>query len=76
MVTSLFAFQHPDIPYSYTFDYLNKEALLDLISYDGKHFVTPTGNQYSVLIIDPRCEHFSAPVKAKLETLRRQGAPI
>lgn len=76
VVTSLFAFQHPDIPYSYNFDYLNKEALLDLISYDGKHFMTPSGNQYKVLIIDPRCEHVSAPVKAKLEALRRQGAPI
>lgn len=76
VVTSLFAFQHPDIPFSYNYDYLNKEALLDLISFDGQFFTTPTGGQYRLLIIDKRCRHFSLAVKQKLETLKQQGGLI
>lgn len=76
VVTSLFAHRHPEIPACYNYDYLNKEALLNLISYDGQHFVTPSGNQYQVLIIDKNCIHVSAEVQQKLDALKRQGAPI
>lgn len=76
VVTSLFAHRHPEIPACYNYDYLNKEALLNLITYDGQHFVTPSGNQYQVLIIDKNCIHVSAEVQQKLDALKRQGAPI
>ena len=76
VVTSIFAHKHPEIPFCYNYDYLNKEALLDLISYDGKHFVTPSGSMYQVLIIDKNCIHMSADVQKKLESLKQQGAPI
>lgn len=76
VVTSLFAHKHPEIPASYNYDYLNKEALLELISYDGKHFVTPSGSKYRVLLIDKGCQHMSAAVAKKLETLKQQGAPV
>ena len=76
VVTSLFAHQHPQIPYGYNYDYLNKEALLDLIAWDGEHFVTPSGSQYRVLIIDGKCQHVSADVARKLESFRTKGAPV
>ena len=68
--------QHPDIPFGYQFDYLNKKALLDLITFDGKHFVTPSGNQYKILIIGKGCQHFSPAVEQKLKALEEQGAPV
>ena len=76
VITSLFAHEHPAIPPGYNFDYLNKEALLDLITYDGEHFVTPSGSQYSVLVLSKCCRHMSEPVRAKLADLQRQGAPV
>ena len=76
VVTSLFAHDHPAIPAGYNFDYLNKEALLDLISFDGKDFVTPSGNRYRLLVLSKCCRHMSEPVRAKLDALRRQGAPV
>ncbi len=75
-ITSLFAHQHPAIPAGYNFDYLNKNALFDLITYDGHYFTTPSGARYKIMIISDKCRHFSEPVKQKLEVLRQQGAPI
>ncbi len=76
VITSLFAHEHPAIPPGYNFDYLNKEALLDLIAYDGEHFVTPSGNQYSVLVVSEKCRHMSEAVQAKLAALQQQGATV
>ena len=76
VITSLFAHEHPAIPTGYNFDYLNKDALLDLIAYDGQHFVTPSGSRYRLLVLSKCCRHMSESVRAKLDALRRQGAPI
>ena len=76
MITSLFAHHHPAIPFGYNFDYLNKDALVSLVSYDGRQFVTPSGSSYRVLIIDSHCQHMAPAVVEKLDALRQQGAPI
>lgn len=76
VITSLFAHQHPQIPFGYNYDYLNKKALLDLISFDGKQYTTPSGNQYRLLVISKHCQHFSPDVKQKLQDLKEAGAPI
>ena len=76
VITSLFAHEHPAVPPGYNFDYLNKDALLGLITYDGEHFVTPSGNQYSLLIVSEKCRHMSEAVRAKLAALQQQGAPV
>ena len=75
-VTSIFAHKHPEIPFCYNYDYLNKEALLRLITYDGQYFVTPSGSQYKVLVIDHHCIHMASEVQQKLDQLKQQGAPI
>ena len=76
VITSLFAHEHPAIPLGYNFDYLNKDALLELISFDGQNFVTPSGNRYSLLVLSKCCQHMSEAVQEKLAALRQQGAPI
>ena len=76
VVTSLYAHHPPAIPAGYNYDYLNKEALLDLVSFDGTHFVTPAGARYNVLVVSKDCRHLSSAVSQRLETLRQQGAPV
>ena len=76
VITSLFAHEHPAIPPGYNYDYLNKDALLELISYDGQHFVTPSGSQYSLLVLSKSCNHMSSAILEKLAALKLQGAPI
>ncbi len=76
VVTDLFAHQHPEVPFGYNFDYLNKDALLQLIDFDGQCFTTPSGSRYRVLVLDGHCQHMAPAVTKKLDTLRQQGAPI
>lgn len=76
VVTDLFAHQHPAVPFGYNFDYLNKETLLALVSYDGTAFLTPSGSRYRVLMIDSHCQHMAPAVEQKLEQLRQRGAPV
>ena len=76
VVTSLFGHQTPDLPAGFNYDYLNKDALLDLIQYDGRYLTTPSGSQYSLLVVGKTCRHFSESVVRKIEALRAQGAPI
>ena len=76
VVTDLFAHQHPAIPFGYNYDYLNKDALLSILSYDGRQFVTPAGSSYRLLVIDSHCRHMAPAVVEKLDALRRQGAPV
>ena len=75
-ITSLYAHEHPQVPYCYNFDYLNKEALLNLITFDGERLVTPSGATYRLLVIDKSVIHTSEAVSQKLLTLRQQGAMI
>ena len=75
-VTSLYAHKHPPVPFCYNYDYVNKEALLDLITFDGRHLVSTSGAKYQLLVIDKDVDHLSESVRQKLETLRQQGAVV
>ena len=76
VVTSLFAHKHPDVPASYNYDYVNKEALLSLVDFDGEFITAPSGARYRALVIDSRCVHFAPAVQQKLEALRSKGAVV
>ena len=76
VVTSLFAHKHPDVPASYNYDYVNKEALLSLVDFDGEYITAPSGARYRALVIDSRCCHFAPAVQQKLEALRSKGAVV
>ena len=75
-VTSLYAHQHPQVPPCYNYDYINKEALLDLIAYDGEKLTSKLGASYKLLVIDKSVVHMTEAVKQKIEILRQQGALI
>lgn len=75
-VTSLYAHKHPQVPFCYNYDYINKEALLDLISFDGERLVSTSGAKYRLLVIDKSVIHMSETVQEKIEILRRQGAMV
>ncbi len=76
VITSLYAHVHPAVPDGYNFDYLGKDALLELISWDGEKFVTPSGSSYRILMISKDCYHMSREVSDKIQSLKEGGAPI
>ena len=75
-VTSLFSHRHPEIPTTYAYDYINSEALVQLLSFDGKYLVTPSGMKYRVLAIDSESIIKSPKMIEKIEALRKAGAVI
>ena len=75
-VTSLFSHEHPAIPAGYAYDYINSEALLQLLSFDGRHLTTPSGMKYQLLVIDKNSIVKSKKVIEKIEALKKAGATV
>lgn len=75
-VTSLFGLQHPDIPFTYNYDYINAEALTTLLQFDGKTYTTPNGMQYRLLALDKNTKKMSLKVLRKIVGFVRQGGFI
>lgn len=75
-ITGLFSHVHPDIPDGYDFDYINAEALTDLLSCRDRRLTVPSGMEYRVLAIDKNARKMSLPVLRKIALLAEQGVLI
>jgi hypothetical protein len=75
-ITGLFAHHLPDIPNGYSFDYVNADALQNMISFDGNNLVTKSGMKYRLLALDKNARTMSLPVLRKIAELVGQGAVI
>jgi len=75
-VTALFGSKLPDIPEGYRYDFLNSDALLNILSVSGGKIITPLGMNYMLLVLDPNSIHMPLPVLKKLRTLVQGGAII
>ena len=75
-ITGLFSRHLPDIPAGYSFDYVNADALVNAISYDGKYMTAPSGMKYRLLVLDKNARKMSLPVLRKIANLVKQGAMV
>jgi hypothetical protein len=75
-ITSLFGNKLPDIPEGYNFDFVNSDALLNLLSVENGKLVTPSGMHYNLLVLDPNSIHMPLPVLLKIRELAEQGALV
>jgi alpha-L-rhamnosidase/Glycosyl hydrolases family 2, sugar binding domain/F5/8 type C domain len=73
-LTSQFLHKAPQIPSSYSFDYINADALTHVLTFDGTNLATPSGMKYRVLALDPYSQHMSLPVLRKIRDLVAAGA--
>ena len=75
-ITSLFKDKLPDIPKGYNYDFINSDALINVLTViDGK-LETPSGMQYRVLVLDENAKKMSLPVIKKIRDLVRAGATV
>lgn len=65
-----------DIPSGFDFDYVNAEALLNLLSVRDGRIVTPSGMDYRLLYIPDRITSFTLPTLRKIEKMVAQGAIV
>jgi hypothetical protein len=75
-LTSQFLHSAPQIPAGYNFDYINSDALVHVLTYDGANFATSSGMKYHVLALDPRSQYMSLPVLRKIRDLVAAGAVV
>lgn len=75
-LTALFRDKAPDIPEGYNFDYINADALLNVLTFEDGELATPSGMRYRVLALDPHSQRMSLPVLRKIHDLVRAGAIV
>jgi hypothetical protein len=75
-ITSLFGLKPPAIPEGYNYDFVNADALLNLLSVKDGKLVTPSGMSYEVLVLDENAKKMSLPVLRKIRDLVKAGATV
>ncbi len=75
-ITSLFGKKLPDVPEGYNYDFINPDALINLLSVKDGKLVTPSGMSYRLLVLDSNAVRMSLPVLKKIEKLVKEGATI
>lgn len=75
-ITALFGEKLPDIPEGYNYDFVNADALVNLLATEKGNLTTPGGMEYRVLALDANSEQMSLPVLKKIRDLVRAGAIV
>ena len=75
-ITSLFANKLPDVPEGYNYDFVNADALVNILSVNKGYITTPSGMSYQVLALDPNCKYISLPVLRKISKMIKAGAVV
>jgi hypothetical protein len=75
-ITNLFAEKLPDLPEGYNYDFVNADALLNLLTTQNGMITTPSGMSYRVLALDRNCRQMSLPVLKKIRDLVNAGAIV
>ncbi len=75
-ITSLFGKKPPLVPDGYNYDFINSDALINLLSAKDGMLVTPSGMRYRVLVLDCNASKMSLPVLRKISALVKAGAAV
>ncbi len=75
-ITSLFGEKLPAVPEGYNYDFINEDALINLLSVKNGILVTPSGMSYRVLVLDSNAIKMTLPVLKKIRDLVKAGATI
>ena len=66
----------PHIPDGYNYDFVNADALVNLMTVDDGRIVTPSGMKYRVLVLDPNSRYMTLKVLRKIRDMVNEGAVI
>ena len=75
-ITALFGNKLPDIPDSYNYDFINSDALVNLLSVKGNRIISPFGMNYTLLALDANSRYMPLPVLRKIRSLLEEGAIV
>ena len=76
-LTALFANEPPkDLPTSYAYDFVNADALLNLLQVEGGDLVAPSGARYRALFLSGTSHQMTLPVLRRIAAMANAGATI
>ncbi|WP_369753958.1 glycosyl hydrolase [Flavobacterium sp. WC2409] len=75
-ITSLFGQKQPKIPVGYNYDFVNADALLNVLSVKDGKIVTPSGMHYKILALDTNSQQMTLKVANKIKELVNDGAVV
>lgn len=75
-VTELYGKAMPNVPAGHAYDFVNGDALANLLEAKDGQVATPSGMRYRVLAVDPAVTRMTVPVLRKLAALKAAGVPI
>lgn len=73
-ITAIFGEKLPEIPEGYNYDFVNADALINLLLSKNGEIITPSGMSYRVLVLDENSRYMSLPVLKKIKELAENGA--
>jgi hypothetical protein len=75
-ITALFGEKLPAIPEGYNYDFVNADALQNVLSVNNGLIITPSGMSYKLLVLDPNSRYMSLPVLKKIRDMVKSGALV
>jgi hypothetical protein len=75
-ITALYGSSAPKLPDGYGFDYINADALINMLHVANGRITTASGMSYRLLVLDPYSKHMSLPVLRAIHGLVEQGAVV
>ncbi len=75
-ITALFGAKMPDIPEGYNYDFVNADALVNVLAVNKNLITTPSGMEYKILVLDKNSRLMSLPVLIKIQAMVKNGAIV
>jgi hypothetical protein len=66
----------PPVPEGYNYDFVNADALVNLLNVKNGELVTPAGMSYRLLALDPNSRYMTLPVLRKIRDIVMEGAIV
>jgi hypothetical protein len=75
-ITALFGEKLPDIPEGYNYDFVNSDALINVLFVKNGLIMAPCGTTYRLLALDENSRHMTLPVLKKIRNMVNEGAVV
>lgn len=75
-VTALYNNELPDLPEGYNYDFVNADALVNVLGVKNGTITTPGGTSYRLMVLDANARYMSLPVLKRIYSLVNAGAII
>lgn len=75
-ITALFANKLPDVPSGYNYDFVNSDAIVNILSARKGQIITTGGMSYKLLALDSNCRYMTLTVLRKISAMVKAGAIV